>query len=100
VNFLCLYLAMTKFTGDLGTPELLKTFIKLAVAGAIMGGICWAANQFMFGRDPTHLHLILRIIVLGATIGLAAAIYFAIAKVLRVAEADEALGMVLRRFRR
>jgi putative peptidoglycan lipid II flippase len=100
VNFLCLYLAMTKFTGDLGTPELLKTFIKLAVAGAIMGGICWASNQFMFGSDPTHLHLILRIIVLGATIGLAAAIYFAIAKVLRVAEADEALGMVLRRFRR
>ena len=99
VNFLCLYLAMAKFAGDLGTPELLKTFAKLAVAGAIMGAVCWASNQFVFGENPAHFHLVLRLAVLGGTIGVAAAIYFAIAKILRVGEADEALGMVMRRFR-
>ncbi len=99
VNFLLLYLAMVKSAGDIGTPALAKTLAKLVVAGGVMGGVCWAADRYVFA-DPMHFLLPVRAVVLALTIGIAAAVYFAVAKVLRVAEAQEALGMVTRRFRR
>lgn len=99
VNFLCLYVAMAKFAGDPGTPELAKTLAKLVIAGAAMGGVCWAANRWIFD-DPQALNFIVKLIALGGTIVVAAVVYFLAAKILRVSEAQDALAMVMRRFRR
>ena len=99
INFLLLFFAMRIFAGDLGTGELLVLLGKLAVAGALMGGVCVAANHFLF-TDLAATTLWLKVIWLGVTIGAAAGVYFLAAKVLRVPEAQEALGMVMRKLRK
>jgi putative peptidoglycan lipid II flippase len=99
VNFLLLFIAMRRFAGDPGTGNLLVLLGKLAAAGALMAVVCLAANHFMFA-DLTNTTWLVKLAGLGATIGLASAVYFVSAKLLRVAEADEALGMITRRLRR
>lgn len=99
VNFILLYLAMRHFAGDPGTGQLLGLMAKLLVSGAVMGGVCLLANHFLFS-DLSHMRFIVKLVGLGATIGIAAVVFFGTAKLLRVAEADESLGMILRRFRR
>ena len=99
LNFLILYLAMRRFAGDIGTVDLAGTLLKLAVAGAVMGGVCLAADRFFF-KDPAHLAFWLRAVGLLATVGIAAITYFAAARWLRVAEANDAVAMVMRRLGR
>jgi putative peptidoglycan lipid II flippase len=99
VNFIILFLAMRKFTGDLGSGELLVLLVKLALAGAIMAGVCMAANHFFF-NDLAHTLLVTKLLGLGLTIAAAAGVYFVMSKILRVAEAEEALEMVTRKLRR
>jgi putative peptidoglycan lipid II flippase len=99
MNFLILYVAMRKFAGDPGTRALLQLLLKLLIAGGLMAGLCVLGNQFLFA-DPGKMALWWKITALGGTVGLAAVLYFVAAKVLRVAEAEEALGMITRRFKR
>ena len=99
VNFLLLFLAMRKFVGDLGTAELLFLLGKLALAGAAMATVCMVANRFLFS-DLAHTKLILKLIQLGLTIGVASGVFFMVSKLLRVAEAEEALSMIRRKLRR
>ena len=99
VNFLVLFVAMVRFAGDIGTLDLIRTLLKLIVAGALMGGVCFASTHYVF-KDPAHLSIWLRIIALAVTVGLAAAIYFASARMLRITEATDALDMITRRLRR
>ncbi len=99
VNFLLLFLAMRKLAGDMGTGELLILLGKLAVAGTVMGGVCLLANHFLFA-DLTHTLVVTKLAGLGVTIAIAAGVYFAISKLLRVAEAEDALAMVMRKLRK
>jgi putative peptidoglycan lipid II flippase len=99
VNFLLLFLAMRKFAGDLGTEALLVLLGKLVAAGALMAGVCVLANRFLF-RDLAATLFLLKGAYLGATIVAAAGVYFLAAKILRVTEAEEALGMITRKLRR
>jgi putative peptidoglycan lipid II flippase len=98
INFLILYTAMRKFAGDFGSADLLSLLIKLAGAGAAMAAVCLAANHWFF-MDPAHLPFWLRAGGLMATVGVAAIVYFAMARLLKVSEAKEALAMITRRLR-
>ncbi|MEX1049294.1 MAG: murein biosynthesis integral membrane protein MurJ [Akkermansiaceae bacterium] len=98
-NFLILYFAMRRFAGDLGSNALAGLLVKLSLAGAVMAGLCLMANHFLFA-DLAGTTLALKIVLLGATIGAAAILYFGMTKLLRVPEAEEALGMITRRLRR
>jgi hypothetical protein len=64
-----------------------------------MAGVCLAATRCFF-MDPAHLPFWLRAGGLLATVGVAAGVYFVVARVLKVAEAKDALAMVTRRLRR
>lgn len=99
INFVILYIAMRRFAGDIGTADLVGTLLKLVVAGAVMGAVCLAADRFFF-KDPAHLPFWLRAAGLAVTVGVAAPVYFAAAKVLRVAEATDAVAMVRRKLGR
>jgi putative peptidoglycan lipid II flippase len=98
INFLILYIAMRKFAGDFGSADLLSLLIRLAGAGAAMAVVCLAANRWFF-MDPAHLPFWLRTGGLMATVGVAAIVYFAMTRMLKVAEAKEALSMITRRLR-
>jgi putative peptidoglycan lipid II flippase len=98
LNFLILYSAMHRFAGGIDSGGLLALLGKLALAAAAMAAVCIAANQWWFA-DPARLPFWLRAGALAATIGLAAVVYFLAARLLRVAEARDALGMVVRKLR-
>lgn len=98
INFLILYFAMRKFAGDFGSADLLSLLFKLAGAGAAMAAVCLAANRWFF-MDPAHLPFWLRAGGLMATVGVAAIVYFGMTRLLKVAEAKEALAMITRRLR-
>ena len=89
---------MRKFAGDIGTADLVSLLIKLAGAGAAMAALCLAANRWFF-MDPAQLPFWLRAGGLMVTVGAAAIVYFAAARLLKVAEAKEALDMITRRLR-
>ncbi len=99
VNFFILYVAMSRISSGLETRALLVLFGKLAVAGLCMSAVCWAANRYIF-HDLTAMSTLTRFGWLALVVPVAAAVYFALAKVLRVEEAEEALAMVTRRLRR
>lgn len=99
VNFLILYVAMGRISKGLFTGEFLKMGGKLLVAGGVMAGVCIAANVWIF-PDLSGMNQLSRLIGLGGTISVAALVYFSIARVLRVEEATEALGMITKRLRR
>lgn len=65
-----------------------------------MGAVCHAANHYFFMDDPAHLPFWLRAGGLAVTMGVAAVVYFAAAKLLKVGEANDAMEMVMKRLRR
>ena len=81
MNFLILFIAMRKFAGDIGTRDLLELLAKLIVAGGGMAAVCFAANRYFF-MDPAHLPFWLRAGGLVVTVGVAALVYFAAARLL------------------
>jgi putative peptidoglycan lipid II flippase len=99
MNFAILFAVMRRFSGGLDTASLLVMLAKLLVAGAVMAAVCIAANHFLL-HDPGKLPVLLRLTWLATTVAIAAAAYFLTTKLLRVAEADEAVAMVMRKLRR
>ncbi len=99
MNFVILYAVMRRFSGGLDTADLLGMLTKLLLAGAVLAGVCLAANHFLL-HDPGSLALLPRLGWLTATVAAAAAGYFLTTKLLRVPEADEALAMLRRKLRR
>ena len=99
VNFLLLFVAMRKFAGDFGTADLGVMLGKILVAASAMGAVCWGADQAFF-TDLAARAFWQKGILLGGTISAAALVYFLAAKLLRVGEAEEALGMLTRKLRR
>jgi len=99
INFLLLFLAMRKFTGDLGTVKLLFLLAKLMLAGGLMAGVCMLANRYLF-PNLVETKILLKVIWLTLTIGVASGVYFVAAKLLQVAEADDAVEMIMRKLRR
>jgi len=99
INFILLFLAMRKFAGDLGSGELVVLLAKLVLAGALMSGVCLLGNHYLLG-DLAETKLLLKVIWLGLTIGVATAVYFIAAHLLQVAEAKDAVGMITRKLRR
>ncbi|MCB1277498.1 murein biosynthesis integral membrane protein MurJ [Prosthecobacter sp.] len=97
LNFLTLYLCMRKFASGLETRSLTRALIKLIIGIAIMSAVCLAA-QYTVMADWEHLRFIPRCAVLGVTISVAAAAYFAVTKKLKVEESGEFLSLLGRRF--
>lgn len=97
VNFVLLYVIMSRISSGLETPALLRTIVKLSVAGGLMTGICLAANHYIFA-DLTQMSTLARIAGLAVVIPVAGGIYFAAASLLKVEEAGEFLNIVTRLF--
>ncbi|MGL4400983.1 MAG: lipid II flippase MurJ, partial [Luteolibacter sp.] len=99
VNFIILFLAMRRFAGDLGTAELLVLFGKLLFAGAVMGGVCVLADRYLF-TDLGETRILIKVVYLCLTMGVASAVYFLAAKLMRVSEAQDAVRMISRKLRK
>jgi putative peptidoglycan lipid II flippase len=96
-NFLLLYAMMRRHTGRLETGEMLVTLGKLAIAGVVLGAVCFAAQRFIFPA-ATHTPTPRLLIDLLAAIVLSAGAFFGTAYLLRVAEVRDVVLLVRRRF--
>lgn len=94
-NFLFLYLAMRHFAGSLDTRALTVMLAKLVIAAAAMSAICLFGKSWLM-PDPGLLAWPVRIGSLGAIIAMAAITYLGIARILRVEEVEETLGLLRR----
>ncbi|MGB2705617.1 MAG: murein biosynthesis integral membrane protein MurJ [Candidatus Omnitrophota bacterium] len=50
-NFVMLYVLLTRKIGPLGTPRILGSFIRILIAGLLMGVFSYAAGRFLGGLD-------------------------------------------------
>jgi putative peptidoglycan lipid II flippase len=99
LNFLTLYVLMWRETGRLESRQMLATTARLLVAGAVLGGVCWAAQTWVLA-GWVHFGLIRRILLLGVTIGAAALAFFGAAYALRVEEMDDLAKLIRRKLGR
>jgi putative peptidoglycan lipid II flippase len=98
-NFLMLYSMMRHYAGRLETGTMLRTLAKLLVAGALLGGICWLAQQFIFmsGLGSTAWRKAMGLLL---TMAVGSGAFFGTAYLLRVAEVHDVVDLVRRRFSR
>ncbi len=94
-NFMFLYLAMRHFAGELDTRSLVRTLAKLVVAAGVMSAVCLVGRDWLM-PEPGTLAWPIRAAVLAGIIGAAAAAYLCIAKLLRVEEVTDTLGLLKR----
>lgn len=96
INFLLLYLLMWRHVGRLETRHLLGSLLRIAVAGALLAMVCWAASHWALA-GWAGMRLVKRISMLFATIAAAGSTFFAAAFLLRVPEVRDLLELVKRR---
>lgn len=99
INFLLLYGLMRRQLGGLESARMLAGLGKLAVAAALLAGLCWAADRWWLA-GWNELWFVDRVARLGATIAVGGGGFFAVAAALRVAEVREVFDLVGRRFGR
>ena len=97
-NFFFLYSMMRYFTGRLETGVMVRTLVKLLLAGVALAGICWLASTFFFSTHP-HAPIWANLIAMLTTIAIGAGIFFGTAYLLRVAEVQDVVDLVRRKFR-
>lgn len=96
LNFIFLYLAMRHYAGDLETRALLGLLVKLAVAVAAMSAVCLGGQAWLL-EDPGAVAWPQRATALAAIVTAAGVTYLGLAKLLRVEEMGEMIGLLKRR---
>jgi len=97
-NFLLLYIMMRRYAQGLETGTLIALLLKLAVAGAVLGGICWLAQHFIFA--PPGSTAWKKVFGLLVTIAVGSTAFFGAAYLLHVAELRDVVTLVRGRFSR
>ena len=99
INFTILYFLMRRETAHLETRELFKTLGKLVLPSVLLVGVCYGA-QITILSDWSSYALWLRAAMLLGTIGVAGAVFFGTAALLRVDEMSELIALVQRKLAR
>lgn len=94
-----LYTMMRRYTGRLETSVLIKTLLKLAVAGALLAAICFLAQHFIF-LSGGRLSGWQKLFRLTLTIAVGGATFFGAAYLLHVAELRDVVLLVRGRLSR
>jgi len=98
-NFVLLYFFMHREVKRLETRKMVVTLAKLAVAGAALAAVCWAAQTWIL-LPAIHHGLALRASLLMGSITTAAAVFFGVALVLKIEELDDLAAVVRRKLGR
>jgi len=95
-NFLILYAMMRRYVGRLETGLMVRTLAKLFLAGALLAGICVAAQRYVFAAGGDTL--LRQAVGLLVTIAVGGGVFFGAAYLLRVEELRDVVHLVRRRF--
>lgn len=95
-NFAALYLLMRHETRLLQTRQMIRTLLKLGLAGAVLAALCWGGNYWLLA-GWAHFGLVLRILSLGAVIAVAGGAFFLVTMLLHVEEMDDVTRLAKRK---
>jgi putative peptidoglycan lipid II flippase len=99
VNFTLLFLAMRSVTHGMKGRELAANLCKLVVSCAAMAAVCWVCRLTLLDNF-SHQRLLQKIGTLGATIFLAACVYFLMNSLLKNEEVGDMRRLLLRKLGR
>ena len=99
VNAGLLMTLLARRIGGIDTPRVFVTFIKTAAASAAMGAAAWWLHGWLAGMVGVE-NVLTRGIAVGGAIAGAIVVLMVAAKVLRLAEFEDAMAVVMRRLRR
>ncbi len=99
VNFSLLMFAMRRVAHGINGRDLAVNFLKLVVSAAIMAAVCVGANHTVLAGFQ-HQGILIKVVTLGSTIGVAATVYFAANALLKNEELAEFTDIVKRKLGR
>lgn len=95
-NFILLTLTLRRFVDGMTCRSLMDTLWRCGIAAVIMGVLCWQGNRYALSGMISWAWWA-KAVALGLIIVFAAVVYFGLCYGLRVREARDCLGMLLRR---
>jgi len=98
INFVLLFYLVERRVGDIKVKSILTLCAKLIVISLIMGFAAWKFSALADWSESQFSWQ--KLGVLAGSVVLSAAVYFTLAKLLRVKESDFLFGMIRRRFSR
>ncbi|HEX8638344.1 MAG TPA: murein biosynthesis integral membrane protein MurJ [Pyrinomonadaceae bacterium] len=96
VNFFALALIMRKRIEGINGTDIIRSFIKIAIAAALMSTVCYFSYYFLHNRFGAQTFLF-KLIEAFAPIALGGAVFFATAKFLGVGEIDKVYNTFARK---
>jgi len=98
-NFVFLFILMRRQLKFLETRAMALLLAKLAVAGAVLAGVCWLGSHFLLADWPTQAFAPKTFYLL-ATIAVAGGAFLFVAAALRIPELHDIIAAFQRRLRR
>jgi putative peptidoglycan lipid II flippase len=99
LNATLLLVLLRRRLGSVEGARLASTSVRIVLASLVMSAAAWGLHEWLATDLLPGSHLIVQVIRVGASIGVALAVLVAAARVLRIQEFDEAFGRILRRLR-
>jgi len=95
INFLLLFYLIERRVGNINIKSIIVLLVKLTAISGVMGIVIWRISKLTFWNESAFS--LEKIGILAASIVIAAAIYFLLAKILKIEEADFLVKMIRRR---
>lgn len=92
-NFMALYIMMRRYAGRLETGQMIRTVVKLLVAGALLALVCFAAQRLIL-LPHAEMTMWRKLVGLTVTIAVGCATFFGAAYLLHVAELRDVVLLV------
>jgi hypothetical protein len=86
---------MRSHSGRLETSRLIDSFVRILLAAAVMGGICWAGNRYWISGIHNQL---LEIVALISVIVVSGLVYLGITYLFKIEEGHDIFVILKRRF--
>lgn len=99
INVLALYVMMQRHLDGLETGRLMITLVKLSVCSAVLAFVCWASQKYLLtGLESMGFARKLGVVM--GTIAFSAVLFFAMARLLRIEEVEDVLGLLKKKIAR
>ena len=96
INFLLLFYLIERRVGNINIKSIVTLLLKLTAISAVMGVIVWRVSKLALWSESAFA--IEKVGVLGASVLIAVVVYFLLAKLLKIEEADFLVDMIKKRF--
>lgn len=96
LNFTLLFLAMRKHAGRFDTRKLVSSLSKVGIASLGMAGVCWAGQATLLAGWAGH-GVLVRTVLLGTVVAVAAGVYFGVNALLKNEEVGDFTGALKRK---